>query len=79
MRIEDIMKKNEPRPSPSQYNVDEKLVKLTRYSDINAGGCSPKDGLKISKNPGPGHYRTPSTIADESMKKVELNKTFYQS
>ena len=79
MRAEEIFKKNEPRPSPCQYAIEEKLVKSTRYTAINAGGYSQKDGLAINKNPGPGHYKSPSSIADDQFRRIELNKTFYST
>lgn len=68
---------NEKRPTPSHYKIDEKHVKPARFSKIHAGGYGLKDGLIISKNPGPGHYRTTSSIVEDSFKKGEMSKSFH--
>jgi hypothetical protein len=52
-------------------------VKQTRYTNVNAGGSSPKDGLEINKNPGPGQYHSRPSMADTIDKRLEINKNFY--
>ena len=56
MRIEDIMREKDEKPSPHDYNINDRLTRDNRYQSIKAGGTSPKDGLVINKNPGPGYY-----------------------
>ncbi len=56
-----------PAPGPQRYAIKDELVKNTRFSKIHCGGFSPKDGLIISKNPGPGHYQNPPSLADVSL------------
>jgi len=62
-----------PGPGPQVYTLEEKLVKPTRYSNPLAGGHDKKNGLKVDKNPGPGQYEVPNTLADESKKKAKYS------
>ena len=56
LRLEDIVFQKEIRPAGANYSVNDELVKSTRHVDVNAGGSSPKVGLKIAPYPGPGQY-----------------------
>jgi hypothetical protein len=49
--------------------VKDNLVKSTRYNKVHAGGYSPRDYLTINKNPGPGDYENPTSIADITQKR----------
>ena len=84
--ISDFISRQKANVSPTDYHVKDELVKQTRYSKILAGGSSPKDGMVINSNPGPGDYREGNSIQDimNSRKKHKsssfastLGKSFY--
>lgn len=61
-------------PGPQVYTVEDKLVKQTRFVNVLAGGHAKKDSLVIDKNPGPGEYVLPNTLADVSLMKAKYSK-----
>lgn len=62
--VEEIRRRHKPNVSPDQYHIKDELVKPTRYSKILAGGSSPKSGMILDKNPGPGEYKEGNSILD---------------
>jgi hypothetical protein len=62
-------------PGPQVYTLEENLVKPTRFNNLLAGGHAPKDSLQIDKNPGPGEYELPYTIAENSLKRSRYVRT----
>jgi hypothetical protein len=65
--------------SPDRYHVKDELTKPSRYSVINAGGSSPKDGFTYDKNPSPGEYKQTNNISDISMSKAKTQSSFFAS
>lgn len=61
-------------PGPQVYTIADEVVKQTRFNNVLAGGHAPKDSLIIDKNPGPGSYDLPNSLADNSKKKSRYSR-----
>lgn len=67
--ISEVYKAKEKRPGPADHEVNDQLVKSTRFAKPHAGGYSPRYYLNLNKNPGPGDYENPNSIADLTNKR----------
>lgn len=74
-RAEEHQLEKRSGPGPQVYTIEDNIVKQTRYNNVLVGGHAPKDSLMIDKNPGPGTYDPPNTIANISIKKSKYSKT----
>jgi hypothetical protein len=54
--LEEQHRLKQPHVSPERYDVNDELVRQTKYKKILVGGSCPKDSFAVNSNPGPGEY-----------------------